>query len=421
MVDVDVGRLRSLRTALLGAVALVLVAACSGAPSSVGPSSVGPSSVEHASAGSTAAGVPGDGPALRPGERFVDLAVPAPYTPSAPDGGDDEYRCFLMDPRLDGAAFLTGTRFRPQNAALVHHAILFGVLPGNAAAARELDARTPGEGWTCFGDDGVAGPSQWVGHWAPGVHELLLPPTLGYPMPPGSLIVMQVHYNLRATGHPGSHTGSHTGTTGHDAGTAGHDAGASDRSAVRLRLTDRTAGMTPLRTELLPAPVELPCPPGDAGPLCDRTAAVADVAQRFGSDVGGTEDGLVQRCSGGTPRPGPTQQCDHVVPDDGIVRAVGGHLHLLGRSVRIELNPGTAAARVLLDERAYDFDDQGMRLLADPVPVHSGDTLRVTCTHDATLRRRLPALSGLPPRYVVWGDGTADEMCLGLAVVTPSA
>jgi hypothetical protein len=40
----------------------------------------------------------------------------------------------------------------------------------------------------------------------------------------------------------------------------------------------------------------------------------------------------------------------------------------------------------------------------------------VTCTHDATLRRRLPELRRLPPRYVVWGDGTADEMCLGIVI-----
>ena len=44
--------------------------------------------------------------------------------------------------------------------------------------------------------------------------------------------------------------------------------------------------------------------------------------------------------------------------------------------------------------------------------------MRVTCTHDATLRQKLPQLSQLPPRYVVWGDGTSDEMCLGLLTAT---
>ncbi|MEV4580835.1 hypothetical protein AB0K16_47155 [Nonomuraea jabiensis] len=48
----------------------------------------------------------------------------------------------------------------------------------------------------------------------------------------------------------------------------------------------------------------------------------------------------------------------------------------------------------------------------------------MTCTHDAGLRAQLPQLpqlQKLPPRYVVWGDGTSDEMCLGIAIVTPGA
>jgi len=56
--------------------------------------------------------------------------------------------------------------------------------------------------------------------------------------------------------------------------------------------------------------------------------------------------------------------------------------------------------------------------LPTPVDVNPGDTVRVTCTHDATLRQKLPELNKLPPRYVVWGDGTSDEMCLGLLTVS---
>ncbi|MEV6493735.1 monooxygenase, partial [Actinoplanes sp. NPDC051633] len=45
---------------------------------------------------------------LRDGERFVTLSMPAAYTPAAPNGGTDEYRCFLVDPGLTEGAFLTG-------------------------------------------------------------------------------------------------------------------------------------------------------------------------------------------------------------------------------------------------------------------------------------------------------------------------
>jgi hypothetical protein len=64
---------------------------------------------------------------LRPGERFATLTMPQPYTPVAPNGGTDEYRCFLMDPRLSSTAYLTGSQFQPQNADIVHHAIFFRI------------------------------------------------------------------------------------------------------------------------------------------------------------------------------------------------------------------------------------------------------------------------------------------------------
>jgi hypothetical protein len=332
---------------------------------------------------------------LRTGERFVTLKMPQPYTPVAPNGGTDEYRCFLVDPKLATTGYLTGSQFLPQNAAIVHHAIFFRIGPENADKARQLDAGTPGEGWTCFGDSGVDGDT-WVAHWAPGANETLLRPGLGWPMPAGSLLVMQVHYNLLATGGK---------------------PGGSDQSSIRLRLAEGSGAMIALKTATLPAPVELPCAAGETGALCDRTAAVADVAHRFGADAGSMVQQLGRLCSGGKVVAGSTQHCDRPIEQAATVYAVAGHMHLLGRSIRIELNPGKPDARTLLDIPTYNFDDQTIRPLAQPVALKAGDTLRVTCTHDAGLRKLLPQLRPLPPRYVVWGDGTSDEMCLGLVIV----
>ena len=50
--------------------------------------------------------------------------------------------------------------------------------------------------------------------------------------------------------------------------------------------------------------------------------------------------------------------------------------------------------------------------------VAAGDTLRVRCRHDQALRDDLPAVEGQDERAVVWGDGTRDEMCLGILQVT---
>jgi copper type II ascorbate-dependent monooxygenase-like protein len=339
---------------------------------------------------------------LRSGERFVNLTTARPYTPSAPHGGTDEYRCLLVDPQLTKPEFLTGSQFQPQNVSILHHAIIFVVPPQDAAAARAKDAATPGDGWTCFGGAELSTNHQaeWVGAWTPNGRETVLKQNAGFPLEPGSLMLLQIHYNLLATG--------------------GH-AGATDQSGVRLRLTDGTAATKRLSMIPLEAPIELPCADGESGPLCDRAAAVADVAKRFGADVGEIEAQLVRDCGLGRPVPGDTQHCDYPVPRPMTVYGAFGHMHLLGRSMKVELNPGTAHARTLLDVPNFDFDNQRLRPLATPVDVEAGDTVRVTCTHDAKLRELLPQLSTLPPRYVVWGDGTSDEMCLGLLIASIKA
>ena len=344
---------------------------------------------------------------LRPGESRVSLGLPGgTYQPSAPSGGKDDYRCFLLDPNLASSVFITGVNFTPGNAAIVHHAILYRVTPSQVADATVKNAASGGTGWTCFGDPGLPtgdtdpvaalNTAPWLAGWAPGSGEQLFGAGYGVPVAAGSQIVLQVHYNLR-------------GGSG------------SDGSKVSLRLAPGTAKLKALHTTLLVAPVELPCAPNESGPLCQRGNALLDLVTRFGPSAGDTVAGLQLLCGGTSltaPRAGPTQFCDRQVETRSTIVAVAGHMHLLGRSIRIELNPGTPKARVLLDRPVWDFDDQRSQALPAPVAIGPGDVLRVTCTHDATLRAQLPELRGLVPRYVTWGAGTTDEMCLGIIIET---
>jgi hypothetical protein len=89
-------------------------------------------------------------------------------------------------------------------------------------------------------------------------------------------------------------------------------------------------------------------------------------------------------------------------------------MHLLGRGMKIVLNPGTPGAKTLLNVTNYDFNYQRSYTLKTPVHTNHGDKIGVTCTYDPTLRQELPQLRKLPPRYVTWGDGSSDEMCLAL-------
>ncbi|MDP9793743.1 hypothetical protein J2S43_002255 [Catenuloplanes nepalensis] len=382
--------------------ALAAVAACgSDADDGAAPPAAGPHS-GHAGASSAPP------QSLRAGERFLDLRMAEAYTPTAPEsGGSDEYRCQVIDPGLTRTAFLTGTQFAPENVAIAHHAIVYAVPPDRAAPVHRQDAETPGLGWQCFGGTGVPGAdvegddvgAAWLDTWAPGATETLLDHDAGYKLEPGSLIILQIHYNLLATD--------------------GRPAG-SDRSAVRLRLTDGTPQTRELVTLPLDAPTDLPCAADESGPLCDRAASIADVTKRFGEETGESADRQVEECNpGGAPKPGNTQTCDHRVEAPMTLFAGFGHMHMLGRAIKVELNPGTPNAEVVLDVPQFDFDNQRLMKLPSPVEIGPGDTLRVTCTHDAGLRRQLPQLKKLPPRYVVWGDGTSDEMCTGIMTVSP--
>ena len=303
-------RARPLRKLLLaGAVATTMtVAGCASNPAGSNGSAATSGGSPHTShdTSSAAPALP-----LRAGERFVNLTMPEPYTPTAPQGGTDEYRCVILDPHLTTPTFLSGSQFQPQNTPMVHHAIVFAVPPENAAAAHAKDAATPGQGWTCFGNDGIEGeqPSAWVDTWAPGATETLLQQDVGYQLQPGSLLVLQIHYNLLATG-----------------------AGATDQSSVRLRLTDGTPATKPLVTVPLSAPTELPCAAGESGPLCDRAAAIADVTQRFGAEVGGDGGRTDQRLQRRHPGAGqhPALRC----PGTGTPHGVRGvRTHAPARTV----------------------------------------------------------------------------------------
>jgi hypothetical protein len=335
---------------------------------------------------------------LRAGEKRITLEMPEAYTPSAPTGvGTDDYRCFLLDPKLDKDVFLTGFNILPGNPDVVHHVILFRVPPNQLEQAQTLDAAEAGQGWTCFGDVGVdQGPrlddAPWLGAWAPGGSESVIRAGFGTRMAKGSQLVMQVHYNLLAGAAP-------------------------DVSATQLRTMPARAELTPLTTMLLPAPVELPCRAGHTdSPLCQREASIADVKTRFGAQAGSTNDLLYFLC-GGQPRGSETTSCTQTISRPTTIRSVAGHMHLLGRSIRIEVNPGTPQARTVLDIPTWDFDNQGSKPIP-PVRLRPFDTVKVTCRHVQWLRDRLPSFEGQPDRYVVWGEGTTDEMCLGVLTVT---
>jgi Copper type II ascorbate-dependent monooxygenase, N-terminal domain/Copper type II ascorbate-dependent monooxygenase, C-terminal domain len=346
-------------------------------------------------------------PETAPGTTIT-LAPRQAYKPHGIGGGTDDYHCFLLDPHLTQDSFVTAARVVPQHPNIVHHVILFDANGANGADARQLNAQSGGKGWTCFGGPGLSetqaststatserlGAPQWIAAWVPGHTNDELPQGTGVLVHAGDLVVMQVHYNLL-----------------HDPGEQ-----AVDRSSVQMRVTPAAgANLTPLDTYLLPAPVELPCPAGVThNPLCDRTAELRDEVKKYGNDAAFIPLGLLILCHEQLQQvQGPVSTCTRTVDRPLRIYGVAGHMHLRGVDIRIDLN-----GKTLLHIPRWQFHWQDAYYLQQPVDANAGDALRVTCRFDNS-RTRQPYVNGKPmtPRYVLWGEGTADEMCLGLLQV----
>lgn len=318
----------------------------------------------------------------------------ASYRPQSVNGATDDYHCTLLDPHATQDSYIVASQFVP-NSPEVHHAILAVVPPSLASAAKRADDH--GKGWTCFGQPGlpqsVAGFTNlpWLTVWVPGQKIDREPAGTGMPLPKGSLIVEQIHYNLLKGDKP-------------------------VRATLRLSTVPMTDRLSPLTIQELAAPPDVPCPTGVTGPLCVRSASVANVVHRFGAGALLELDAIEIGCGHNPADPpvGNTVTCDFPTQAGWKILAITAHMHLTGAAFRVVLNPGTSSARTLVNVPQYNFDNQKAYPVTPPAVTQPGDTLSVSCTYNPQLRQELPQLRKQPPRFVVWGDGSSDEMCMAI-------
>lgn len=299
------------------------------------------------------------------------LAMPAAYTPARTP---DDYHCFVLDWPATTDSYVIGFQVSPGNARVVHHVIAYIIGPSDVARVQQLDAAEPGPGYTCFGGSGIDTNQNWLGSWAPGGMAVTYPTDTGLLVKAGSKIVMQVHYNTNA-------------------------APAGERSDLTT-LQVATAASVAKRAYLMPwtnptwLSGQMPIPAGSAATTHsfqrDPTSLLGYITQ--------------QQLPAGAFR----------------VHAASLHEHLLGRKGRVEIvRGGGAAPTCLLDIPRWDFHWQRSYRLATPTVFNPGDQLKVTCEWDNSAANQ-PVLDGAQqaPRDVNWGEGTGDEMCLGLVYIS---
>lgn len=321
------------------------------------------------------------------------------YRPKALPGTTDDYHCTLLNPHLKKNSYVISSQFFPGSPE-DHHAGLFLLPPSLVGEAEK--ANVGGKGWTCFGEAGLPnepineiGSTPFLSVWAPGHGVDDLPKGTGIELPAGTMVIMQVHYNLLV-----------------------------GDKAVTNKLVVQTVPMStpllPLKLDLSFAAPDIPCPAGVTGPLCNRAASLAHQVQEFGPMAITFVDAIEAACgrNPSDPPEGDTTSCTFPVSSSGYIVRAQAHMHLLGQSFKLVLNPGTPQAKTVLDVPNYNFHYQKAYNLAKPVPVTAGEKLQVTCTYDPTLAQELPILRKAPHHFVTWGDGSSDEMCLGLSWIS---
>jgi Copper type II ascorbate-dependent monooxygenase, C-terminal domain len=337
----------------------------------------------------------------------ITISMASPYKPAPPKGATDDYHCSLVNPNVKQDSFITQTNFNPgdKSSTEVHHAILFLIPPSWAAAA--VTANNNGKGWTCFGETiltgqqlnlpgspGAAGNPTWLTAWAPGHNLNTFPIGTGVRLPKGSLVVLQIHYNTLA-------------------------GDAAIKSSLTLSTVPIADPLDALSLDLYPAPPDVPCLASwnpKTTPLCKRANSLKYLAARFGQDAVNFVNGLEFICgrNPNNPPQGDSTSCTWTNHRTARIVAIGAHMHLTGAQIKIVLNPGTAKQKTLVNVTNFNFDYQRGYDMKPWIQIKPGDRIKVSCTFNPKLTDELPQLRQTPRRFVTWGDGSSDEMCLGL-------
>ena len=347
------------------------------------------------------------------------------HAPTPPKDASDEYRCTWIDPHFVTNQMTTATEFiadtsRSQtNKSEIHHAIAYIATPSVVAQVKALDP-TGKKGWSCFssplGATSMGGLSAlpWLYGWSPGHGADAAEAGYGISVPAGSLIVLQIHYNSLA-----------------------------GKKAVTSKLNvwsenTATSSRVPLTMRQYVAAPALPCvaPYNDVKkyPLCNHTASLADLAKRFGAEARSFAQLIEYVCNrGNLPLNSSSPNATSATCTWGFgentpvtVHKIWPHMHMLGTAFTVVLchqdaTCAPANTQTLLVVPSYNFDNQFGYTLANPVTMTQGDYVKLTCTYSPALRKLNPQTKKLPPRYITWGDGSSDEMCLGTLIVSSGA
>ena len=300
------------------------------------------------------------------------VQMPEPYTPSKTP---DDYRCFIIPwpEDLTDPVYVTGQNAYPDHQEILHHIITFVAGPDDAQFFYDLDAADPGPGYECFGGPGTLDwTASWLGDWVPGIDAWRAPEGTGIEVAPGSILIVQAHYNTLAA------------------------PAVADQTSLGFQVVDSVER------------------PGVFVPIVDYAWVIG--ADPMTIPAGETDVHHEVDLDRGHPLFNVVLGPLGVAANEEIdVWRAALHMHMLGTQARLTVAQGGGDEDCLVQIDDWDFNWQGDYMLEQPVGFGAGDTMQLDCWYDNSPANQ-PIVDGQPkqPETVGWGDGTLDEMCLGI-------
>lgn len=323
--------------------------------------------------GGTPAGDPKDAPAPAEFTKGWQLGTPDLILSPSDDfllgpSGKDVFRCFVMPTNFTEDKYIAAIENRPGNAQIVHHLLLFMDTSGTArkleTAAQDKEKNSPaidehtgqpskydrGPGYSRSMGVGFLPRGGLMG-WAPGIQPRYLPDGVGFVLPKGADIVMQVHYHRNGRAEK-------------------------DRTQVGLYFAKKK----------IEHPYQAAAVTGGSGKGPLRFFfAIPPGEERFklDGDTWATQDFTLL----------------HVTP----------HMHLLGKEIKLTMTPPDGKEKLVFHIPRWDYNWQEMYAFREPIKIKAGTRFHVEAFYDNSEKNPLNPSS--PPKRVTVGEQTTNEMC----------
>lgn len=321
----------------------------------------------------TPAGEPTDAPPARKFTQGWQLGTPDLILSPSDDfllgpSGKDLFRAFVMPTNLTEDKYVAAVELRPGNPQVVHHLLLFIDAAGQGRAleksGQERELKNPvvdphtgqpskydrGPGYTRTMGVGFLPRASLMG-WAPGIQPRYMPEGVGFLLPKGSDVVMQVHYHRNGRAEK-------------------------DRTQVGLYFAKKK--------------IEHPYQGGavtggsGSGPL-RFLFAIPPGADNFKLDG------------------------NSYAWQDFTLLTITPHMHMLGKDIKLTMTPPDGKEQLILDVKKWDYNWQEMYYLKEPIQVKSGTKFHIEAHYDNSDKNPLNPSS--PPKRVTLGEQTFNEMC----------